>query len=49
MKRWKIEKLPDLEDKVAHTKAWSHEKTDSKTIAMLIRFGHKHLFGEEKS
>jgi hypothetical protein len=49
MDRWKVPKYPDLEDKVFHTKEWSKEKTDSKAIAMLIRFGYKFLFGDKKN
>jgi len=49
MTRWKVRKLPDLVDKVSRTKGWSSEKTDSKVIETLIRFGYKYLFGDKNT
>jgi len=42
--RWQVPKSDDLESIVKKTKSWSGEKTDSKTIQLLIRYGYGKLF-----
>ena len=43
-KRWRVPQEPDIEKMVKRTKDWSGEKTDSKTILFLIRYGYNKLF-----
>jgi len=37
-------RTPDTEQMVKRTKKWLGEKTDSKTISWLVRWGHGKLF-----
>jgi len=43
-KRWQIPREPDMDKMVKRTKDWLGEKTDSKTISWLMRYGYNKLF-----
>lgn len=43
-RRWKIAQEPDLIKMVKKTKNWCKEKTDSRTLTLLIRYGYNKLF-----
>ena len=44
-KYYKFPKGKDIDEKISRTKRWSGEKTDAKTIKLLIDYGFGKLFG----